>query len=224
MLPVLNKGLVLLLVVAGVGCQMVPGELNPLWREAVVPLPAQTVTVEERDLTPPEHHLASTQPLPASVLLIKDGRISEAENLLRTELSRNPKRLGSRTNLAILLANTGRGDEAIPELTAVLSRRSHYCPALMQMAKVRLQQFDIDAAEQAYMKCLEKSPNEPTALLHLGILYELYRGDFDGAIHRYEQYQRVVAKPDVPVAHWIADLSRRLASEPIDNQFAEVRP
>lgn len=180
-------------------------------------------------LPPAVEQIASGEkPAPsAAYMLLQDDKLAEAERLLRRSIERHPSSIVDRTNLAILLAQTSRTDESTSELDIVLARRPEFCPALVQRAQIQLTQYDIDAAEQSYRTCLNASPDNTAALLNLGILLELYRGEFDQALHYYEQYQQVLAEPNRQVANWITDLSRRLVARSRTSelqQFAEVTP
>ena len=157
-----------------------------------------------------------------SYQLLQDGQLPEAERLLRRSVERSPGSIADRTNLGILLARTGRVDEAATELEAVLSVRPNFCPALLQRAELELSRFEIDAAEASYRTCLRKQPENTTALLNLGILYELYRGELDQAVNQYQLYLQASLEPDGRVANWITDLNRRIAARPQLTQFAEV--
>lgn len=176
------------------------------------------------DLTEP---LKRPDQSPSKVqLLLEYGQLSEAELLLREAVERSPRSIGDRTNLGILLARTGQSDEAMTELNTVLKRRPAFCPALIQKAQLELDEYQIDAAERSYRTCLEAEPMHVVALLNLGILYEIYRGDLDQALHQYELYQQASVEPDRRVENWMVDVSRRLAAqhrldEPL-NQLAEV--
>ena len=165
----------------------------------------------------------SAAPTPAYMLLM-DGKLEDAEKLLRADLQKKPKDTHARTNLGILLARTNRVEEAEAELNEVIEQKPSACPARMQMAQIQLDKFQVDEAQEAYLACLKAKPNYAPALLNLGILYELYRGNFDQAVHHYELYQQASIEPNTRVAGWITDLNRRIAAAPPTNQIAEVRP
>lgn len=73
-------------------------------------------------------------------------------------------------------------------------------------------QLEIDQAENVYLRALKYSPRDATTHYNLGILYELYRGDFSKAKQHYESYQANAEEADPAVKNWIVDLERRIAS------------
>lgn len=73
-------------------------------------------------------------------------------------------------------------------------------------------QLEIDQAENVYLRALKYSPSDATTHYNLGILYELYRGDFSKAKQHYESYQANVEEADPAVKNWIVDLERRIAA------------
>ncbi|MDX1733141.1 MAG: tetratricopeptide repeat protein [Halioglobus sp.] len=89
---------------------------------------------------------------------------------------------------------------------------------LNEEALERRREGDFDGAEAAYQSAL--AVDEEQALTHrnLGILYDLYRGMPDKALHHYTRYQALQPANERVVAGWIADLQRRrpgLAKEAI---------
>lgn len=155
--------------------------------------------------------------------LLKDGSLQAAENQLRLDIKDRPSDVASVTNLGLLLAKLGRVDEAAEQLSAAVALDRTNCPAHLQLASIHLARYAIDDAEAAYRTCLQSNPNHPVALLNLGILLELYRGELNEAIAYYSQYQRVTVNPDHSVERWKADLHRRVGVTAVENQVAEVR-
>ena len=144
--------------------------------------------------------------------LLQAGQLKEAERQLRIAVDQPRRSLVDQTNLGILLARTGRLEEASEQLDEVLLDQPKFCPALLQKAELELSHYRIDAAESLYLTCPEKEPAHPVALLNLGIVYEIYRGDFDRALAHYENYEQVTESSDARVATWISNLNRRLAT------------
>jgi tetratricopeptide (TPR) repeat protein len=161
----------------------------------------------------------SVQPESPILILIKDQQLVAAETLLKSEIKRHPRQVGPRTNLGLLYANSDRKPEAEVILHDVVQRHPNACAAQVRLGQLYRESFRFVEAETAYLTCLQHDAAYPAALLNLGILYELYRGSFDLALSHYERYQLAITEPDRKVRGWIADLSRRLAS---NNQLAEV--
>ena len=193
------------------GCSSVSMPGIPLLKPAEVSVDTSPPIVSSATSKP-----ISQQPDSAVVVLLKDGQIEAAETLLVAELSRRPDQVTAKTNLGLLYGNTGRRDQAIAVLDDLVAQHPGVCPAQIKLAQLHRAAYRFSEAEAAYKQCLHHNPGNPAALLNLGILYELYRGDFSAAMVQYERYQASVAEPDRRVEGWIADLSRR------DNQIAEA--
>jgi tetratricopeptide (TPR) repeat protein len=161
--------------------------------------------------------VVSAQPDSPALLLIKDKQWTKAEILLRAEVKRSPSNIAARTNLGLLYADTGRPSEAVALLSDLTRQHPDACAAQVKLAQLFRDAYRFSEAEAAYQACLSNHPSYPAALLNLGILYELYRGDFTAALVHYERYQASLPQPDLKVEGWIADLSRR------SHQIAEAR-
>ncbi len=157
-------------------------------------------------------------------MLLQDGQLESAETKLRATLTRHPNRLSARTNLGVLLARTGRESEAESQLLIVLENDSFNCPANVQLGLFELKKLEVLAAEQHLRKCLQANPNYQAALINLGILLEIYKGEYVEALSLYKRHQAGSEKPDRSVQIWIANLNRRLAATIPANQIAEVTP
>ncbi len=112
-------------------------------------------------------------------LLLRSGRLFEAEQRLRTLLEGRKKRSDwvdyGRFNLAVVLFRSGREDEA-RELLLSLSKQNTKDPVLrtlsdkanLTLAYDRLEAGDIDAATDFFKKGRLSSPVSNTALMGLG--------------------------------------------------------
>ncbi len=69
-------------------------------------------------------------------------------------------------------------------------------------------------AQATYEQALTSDPNYAPAVLSLGVLYDLYLQDPQRALESYERYQQMSENSDKGVANWIAELKRRLGSNP----------
>ena len=67
-------------------------------------------------------------------------------------------------------------------------------------------------AEQSYLRALEVREAHPETHRNIGVLYDLYMGDRQRALHHFNRYQDLSGSDDVTVAGWIADLQRQLLS------------
>lgn len=210
--PHLIAVMLALVVVSGCGSMPLPKLEVP---NIELPKFKRSAKVEAKPAT----SSTSVQPESPVLILIKDQQLAAAETLLKSEIKRHPRQVGSRTNLGLLYANSDRKSEAEVILRDVVQGHPNACAAQVRLAQLYRESFRFAEAETAYLTCLQHDPAYPAALLNLGILYELYRGSFDLALSHYERYQLAITEPDRKVQGWIADLSRRLAS---NNQLAEV--
>jgi len=72
------------------------------------------------------------------------------------------------------------------------------------------QQGRFAEAEQAYLSALAISAAYPDSHRNIGVLYDLYLGEPEQALHPYRRYQQLTATDSRQVAGWIADLERQL--------------
>jgi tetratricopeptide (TPR) repeat protein len=200
-----------LVVMGGCSSMSIPKLEGPKFELPKLKSPAK---VEE-----PATSSNSVQPESPILILINDQQLAAAETLLKSEIKRHPRQVGPRTNLGLLYANSDRKPEAEVILHDVVQGHPNACAAQVRLGQLYRESFRFAEAETVYLTCLQHDPAYPAALLNLGILYELYRGSFDLALSHYERYQLAITEPDRKVQGWIADLSRRLAS---NNQLAEV--
>ena len=82
--------------------------------------------------------------------------------------------------------------------------------AYNQLAVVKREQGDFAGAEGLYLQALEVWPQHAASHRNIGILYDLYLGQFDKALLHFESYQQLQQEPDRQIAGWIIDLKRRL--------------
>jgi Flp pilus assembly protein TadD len=200
------------------GCGSLSMPTMPRLKPAEVPVEQPTLTPTAKLKASPVVPDPTPQKPPSPLmLLLKDHQVEAAETLLIAELNRRPDRISAKTNLGLLYANTGRSEQAIAVLDDLVASHPGVCAAQIKLAQLHREAYRFDEAEAAYGECLRHKPTHPAALLNLGILFELYRGDFNAALVQYERYQASTVEPDRRVEGWIADLSRR------ENQIAEAR-
>jgi TolA-binding protein len=123
---------------------------------------------------------------------VKDSFLSLAELL--------PARYGKREAESI---------EDLKSAAEVSESRSRKVRAFNDDAIALRREGDFGAAEQAYLSALRAAEDDAVTHHNIGILYDLYMGEPDKAMHHYQRYQEITGGDDRGVAGWIADLNRR---------------
>ena len=131
-----------------------------------------------------------------------------AEAQLLELIEKNPSYASPYINLGIVYRKTGRANEARGIFEKAIVVMPKHCAPRIQLALLERELLNLDAAVQAYFGCLEVEPNNLEAHFNLGILYELYLGDWHRAIDAYGQYQSLSGS--AITARWITDLQRRI--------------
>lgn len=167
-----------------------------------VPLPEPAV--------PPEVKGGNAADFEAAVTLMREGRLDEAESLLLGITADQPELAGPWINLGQIYVALDRPEEARRAFEAGAAANPWNCAAHNELGLLSRQHGDFEAAEQHYLDCLQRVPDDPAANLNLGILYELYLGRLPEALDHYRQYQALAAEPDRRVQGWVMDLARRL--------------
>ncbi len=104
--------------------------------------------------------------------------------------------------------DTGAAEQAFQRLLEAGARSP---TALNHYAIFLREQWRIDEAEEIYQLSLEYSPENAISHWNVGVLYEVYKGDYPQALSHYQQYQKFSTEPDPRIKGWIADLTRRIA-------------
>jgi tetratricopeptide (TPR) repeat protein len=134
----------------------------------------------------------------------------EAELELEQLLLEHGGFAGPYVNLAIVLMQDGREEEARAALDEALALNPAHPAANNQLGILLRQRGEFDAAEAAYRRAIEADPQYAIAYLNLGVLLDLYLRRQMEALEYYELYQDLIAEPDQQVGRWIIDLRRRL--------------
>ena len=122
----------------------------------------------------------------------------DEETLWRTTLSRNPDAWLAHNNLAAVLMETGRLDEAIAHYEQTIPKRHDPELGHYNLAFVLAKAGKIDSAIFHYRKALELDPNYPEAHYNLGRAL-LKKGEISQAIHHYREALKL--RPDEANVH-----------------------
>lgn len=135
-----------------------------------------------------------------------------AEQQLLDLSQKNPQLSGPLVNLGIVYWRQEKLAEAENYFKQALAVNPLNDDAYVQFGLFLREQGRFADAEQTYQKALEVWPHNAAAHRNLGILYDLYMGNFDAALKHYEMVLRLSAEPNKEVEGWIIDLKRRLAA------------
>lgn len=137
---------------------------------------------------------------------------SRAETLLKQLNTDYPNLSGPYLNLGIVYRQLNQLELAEQAFTQAVSVNAMNLDALNQLALLKREQGDFAAAEQHYLAALKVWPRHDISHKNLGILYDLYMGQFAKALEHFELFQYLQDEPDRRVQGWIADLKRRVAN------------
>ena len=163
---------------------------------------------QAREAFPPSH--AADAAFNHAQTLLQEGHLDEAEQQFLAMTVRWTEHASPWTNLGYIYRQQARREEALVAFRRAVFIDPGDCLAWMHIASVHGEQFAFRDAERALLQCLEASPTHPAAWLNLGVLYELRLGELTRARSAYERYQSVRPDNNMPVARWIADLTRRI--------------
>ena len=140
------------------------------------------------------------------------GDLVDAELRFKEFLLQYPEFAGAHVNLTIIHASNGNDDAARASVEAALALDPDHPAALNQLGMLLRRNGKFLEAEAAYMKAVTVSPEYALAHYNLGVLNELYLQRLDVALKNFEDYQSLAGE-DKKVAKWIADLTRRVATD-----------
>ncbi len=145
-----------------------------------------------------------------AVLAMKQQQWSFAEEKLNYLIEQHPRLSGPHLNLGLVYWKTNRLDLAVERIEMAISVNHKNLDAYNQLAIIKREQSLFSEAEALYIKALHIWPQHAASHRNVGILYELYMGEFEQALYHYEKCQSLVAEKDKQLAGWIFDLKRRL--------------
>ena len=127
---------------------------------------------------------------------------------------------GPFANLGVIYCKKGEWEKAQGFLISAVDKNSKNAKALNQLGYVYRQRGDFSNAEKSYKQAISSTPNEPAGYLNLGVLYDIYMGEFVKASQLYQKYQSLQSAPDRKVAGWIVDINRRAGISSKKTQIA----
>ena len=186
-------GLILALLVLG-GCSsgLVKPQIEANVESAVIEIPVQAAV-----------------DFKIAIAHLNKDRLEEAELILNKMISDYPQLAGPYANLGVVYTRQKKWSEAKKVLLEGGLKNPKNIKILNQLGYVYRNNGDFKQAEKTYLSAIKKAPSETAAYLNIGILYDIYMGDFNQASRYYQKYQTMLSKPDRKVAGWIVDINRR---------------
>lgn len=140
---------------------------------------------------------------------LNQDRLEKAGSILKKMIIDYPQLAGPYANLGVVFTRQKKWDEAEKVLLKGELKNPKSIKILNQLGYVYRNSGDFKKAEKTYLKAIKKAPEETAAYLNIGILYDIYMGDFNQASRYYQKYQTMLPKPDRKVAGWVVDINRR---------------
>ncbi|HEY7378610.1 MAG TPA: tetratricopeptide repeat protein [Steroidobacteraceae bacterium] len=192
------------------GCASAPPPPPPAPVEAVPPAEAP---VPER----------ATQQFNQAVALLQAGKLTDAELELKQLTLAYPDYPGPWVNLGLLYEKAGRFEEAEKSLREATQHGMPSALTYTELGLVYRQLGRFKDADSAYGEAIKIDPNYAPAHLNLGVLCDLYLQQPQRALESFERYMALSGNSDKRVATWIAELKKRVGSNP-QPQTAEASP
>jgi len=144
-----------------------------------------------------------------AVVLMKDGKETEAISILEEIVSQSPGVTAPYINLAMAYRHTERFEDAEDLLQTALELVPGHPVANNEYGLLLRQTGRFDEAREVYESTLLLFPEYLPVRRNFGILCELYLHDTTCALEQYTTYNRAIPE-DETVALWIADLNLRM--------------
>jgi tetratricopeptide (TPR) repeat protein len=123
-------------------------------------------------------------------VLIRYGRLQEAEAAYLASLKLDPEQPAAHANLGVVYYQQGEMAKAAASFEQALRIDEQDASTLYLLAAVRLQENDLEAAEPLLKEALRADPALPETYYGLGVLYRL-KGQKADAIAAFEKFLEI---------------------------------
>ncbi len=206
MMPLLKftKISAFLLLLSGCAGQQVQTTVDANVESKIIEIPAQAAS---------EFKIA--------ISLMNQNKLAEALKAFEAMSQAYPDLSGPFANMGVIHSRQGNWEKARDALTLSVEKNKQNIKALNQLGLAHRHLGEFKEAEKAYLQAIQFAPSSSQSYLNLGILYDIYMGQFVKASNYYEKYQSLQNEPDRQVAGWIVDINRRAG---IKSQIAGDAP
>ncbi len=139
---------------------------------------------------------------------LASGRIVEAERGFSALTKSNPELAGPYANLGLVHRQAGRSAEAVAALEKAVQLSPQRADLANQLGLAYRTAGDFAKAKASYERSIALDAAYGSAVLNLGILYDLYLWDGARALELYDRYMQLEPN-DEQVKRWITDLRNR---------------
>lgn len=202
-------------VAVAVGCASTPKSSETAEEEIVVP---------EGELPPlepiPNPYLLQKKKVPeklasafaAGTAQMQSSNWPEAEMQFLNLTAQYPDYSGPWVNIGVCQWRQEKFKEAAASFEKAISVNSLNPDAYVLYGVMEREQGEFEKAEALYKKAIAVWPHNAAAHLNLGILFDMYRGQFDDALKHLEMSARIEgANASKELKGWIIDIKRRQA-------------
>lgn len=148
----------------------------------------------------------------SAVTAMQNNDWQKAEVLLQELTTTYPDLSGPFLNLGITYRHLDNYTAAETAFRNAIAANALNLDAYNQLGLLLREQGRFDEAEQEYLAAIKVWPKHADSHKNIGILYDLYLGQYDKALNHFEIYQYLQTEPDRQVAGWIIDLKRRIGA------------
>jgi len=224
----------LLAVVFGTGCQMLPmenlGKLGGFGKSsddetATADMPAGEDGAEQQEVRTPNPYLSGRSSAPREAMSrfesAKDAMANKQWDKAQADLEwviANYSTLsGPYLNLALVFRATDKPEKAETAFQQAILANNNNVNAHNQYGIFLREQGRFTEAQTSYENALKVWPDHPDSHRNLGILLDLFMGKPEQALPYYKRYQSLLDQPDRKIAGWIADTERRVKQQAAAN-------